>query len=62
MTEPLWLVTCSCGYSRECISAWAATATGKLHVVHLGDKAVRHVVTVKKPPQDSRPGEQLQLP
>jgi len=57
--KPVWLVTCSCGYERECISAWAATATAKLHVVHLGDKSVKHVVTVKKPPE---PGARLQLP
>ena len=54
--KPVWLVTC---YERECISAWAATATAKLHVVHLGDKSVEHRTTIKDPPQ---PGEQLQLP
>jgi len=47
-----WPVTCSCGYERECISAWAATATAKLHVQHLGDKTVAHHVTIKDPPQD----------
>ena len=56
------LVSCSCGYEREWISSWASTATAKLHVVHLGDKAVKHVVTVKKAPPDSRPGEQLRVP
>ena len=59
MTEPLWLVICSCGDERECISAGAVTATAKLHVVHLGDEAVKHVVTVKNPPEA---GGQLQLP
>jgi len=51
MTEPKprWLVTCSCGYERECSDAWSASATAKLHGVHLGDKSVAHVVTVKKP-------------
>ena len=58
MTEPLWLVTCSCGYEREAISAWAATATAKLHVVHLGDKAVEHHTTITEPPKR---GDQLEL-
>ena len=26
-----WLVTCSCGWGRECISRWAAEGVVKLH-------------------------------
>ena len=51
MTAPRWLVTCSCGYERECISQWAATATAKLHVEHLGDKAVPHHITITEDPR-----------
>jgi hypothetical protein len=58
-----WPVTCSCGYERECISAWAATATAKLHVQHLGDKTVAHHITIKDPPQHQpSPRTQLELP
>jgi len=26
-----WLVTCSCGWERECASEWAAQSVSKLH-------------------------------
>ncbi len=28
---PEWLVTCSCGWTRECSSRWAAESVAKLH-------------------------------
>ena len=28
---PRWLVTCSCGWGRECSSEWAAQSVTKLH-------------------------------
>jgi hypothetical protein len=29
--KPRWLVICSCGWTREAISAWAAKSISKLH-------------------------------
>ena len=57
-TKPRWLVTCTCGYEAECISAWAATATAKLHAQHLGDRSVPHVTRITGPPTL---GQQLPL-
>jgi len=52
-----------CGYEWECISQWAATATAKLQVQHLGNKSVAHHITVKDPPQcQPTPRTQLELP
>jgi len=31
MTNTHWLVTCSCGWTRECSSRWAAESVTKLH-------------------------------
>jgi len=39
--KPRWLVTCSCGWARECISDWAAESVSKLHP-QLGDVGVDH--------------------
>jgi len=33
-----WVVTCSCGWTRECSSRWAAESVTKLHQL-LGDAA-----------------------
>jgi len=30
-TRPRWLVTCSCGWTRECSSEWAAQSGAKVH-------------------------------
>jgi hypothetical protein len=29
--KPRWLVTCSCGWGRECLSEWAAQSVSRLH-------------------------------
>jgi hypothetical protein len=43
-----------CGYEWECISRWAATATAKLQVQHLGDKSVAHTSRSRIRPSISR--------
>jgi hypothetical protein len=30
-SPPRWLVTCSCGWDRACVSEWAAKSVSKLH-------------------------------
>jgi len=46
--KPRWLVTCSCGWGRECVSAWQAQAAAKLHQ-RLGDLDVKHSVRIEAP-------------
>ncbi len=45
----VWLVTCSCGWSRECSSEWAASSVAKLHP-RLAPKDVELVTWVEPPP------------
>jgi hypothetical protein len=45
---PRWLVTCSCGWGRECSSEWAARSVAKLHP-QLGPMDVAHVTQVEGP-------------
>ena len=59
--RPWWRVVCSCGWEREASSAWAATASVRLHVQHLGAPGIEHAVTIEEPPADAPPGEQLPL-
>jgi hypothetical protein len=56
-----WRVVCSCGWEREASSAWASTASVRLHVRHLGAPGIGHSVTIEEPPADAPPGEQLPL-
>jgi hypothetical protein len=58
VTRRRWLVTCSCGWGRECVSAWAAESVAKLHQ-QLGEVGVEHATTIERP--DSPTGEQLRL-
>jgi hypothetical protein len=65
MTEPdarakLWLVTCSCGWTRECVSRWAAESVAKLHP-KLGGAGIAHTVTIEGPPAEDSDGPQLPL-
>jgi hypothetical protein len=55
-----WLVTCSCGWSRECISRWAAESVTKLHP-RLSVPGTQHTTTIEQPPADTPPGTQLSL-
>src|SRR5215470_4470096 len=54
--RPRWLLTCSCGWRRECVSAWSAQAAGKLHQ-RLGELEVKHAVHIEapEPPRGSQP-------
>jgi len=53
---PRWLLICSCGWGRECVSRWQARAAAKLHH-RLGDLDVNHAVRVEAPaaPRGSQP-------
>ncbi len=54
-----WLVVCSCGWGRECSSAWAAESVSRLHQ-QLGDVGVEHATQIEAP-EGSKSGEQLPL-
>ncbi len=54
-----WLVTCSCGCTRECSSRWAAECVAKLHP-GLSVPGTQHTLTIEEPPNDAL-GEQLTL-
>lgn len=45
---PRRLVTCSCGWGRECVSAWQAQAAAKLHQ-RLSELDVEHAVRIEAP-------------
>ncbi len=51
-----WLVTCSCGWGRECVSTWSAQASAKLHQP-LGKLDVKHALRIEapEPPRGSQP-------
>ena len=55
-----WVGTCSCGWTRECSSRWAAESVTKLHP-KLSAPGVMHTVTVKEPPDEAKDGSQLPL-
>ena len=57
--KPRWLVLCSCGWDRECISEWAAESVSRLHK-QLGAVGVHHTTHVDGPGDVSR-GAQLPL-
>jgi hypothetical protein len=57
--SPRWLVTCSCGWGRECVSEWAAESVSKLHP-QLATMNVPHVTRVE-PTDDSGSDRQLSL-
>jgi len=52
---PEWLVTCSCGWTRECSSRWAAKSVAKLHS-KLSASTAAHTVRVEVP-SDQMPGQ-----
>jgi len=49
-----WLLTCSCGWTRECSSQWAAENVAKLHP-KLGEAGTAHTVRVEEPPGRAAP-------
>jgi len=46
--EPRWFLTCSCGWTRECSSQWAAESVAKLHP-KLGEPGTAHTVRIEEP-------------
>ncbi len=58
--EPRWLVTCPCGWGRECLSAWAAESVAKLHP-KLGEPGTVHTVRIEEPPDEPRREPELPL-
>jgi len=57
--KPTWLVTCSCGWERECSSEWAARSVSRLHP-ELAPMDVAHVTRIEGP-GNSTDGQQLTL-
>jgi hypothetical protein len=58
-SEPRWLVTCSCGWTREASSEWAAKSISKLHP-RLAPVDVAHVTRIEGPGEPGK-GQQLTL-
>ena len=58
-TKPRWLVTCSCGWTREASSEWAARSISKLHP-QLARVDVAHETRIEGP-DTSDTGQQLPL-
>jgi hypothetical protein len=54
-----WVVICSCGFTRERISDWAANSVSKLHK-QLGPGGIEHVTRVEAP-TGAADGSQLPL-
>jgi len=54
-----WLVVCSCGWTREASSAWAAKAVSRLHE-RIGLPEVKHAARVESLDGPER-GSQLPL-
>jgi hypothetical protein len=57
--KPSWLVTCSCGWERECASEWAAQSVSRLHP-QLAPMDVAHMTRVEGP-ESGAGGQQLTL-
>ena len=55
-----WVVTCSCGWTRECSSRWAVESVTKLHP-RLSAPGTQHTIAIEEPPADAPPGTQLPL-
>jgi hypothetical protein len=59
VTAGHWFVTCSCSWSRECSSEWAALSVSKLHR-QLAPMDAEHVTRVEGP-GDGADSQQLSL-
>ena len=56
-----WLVVCSCGWTRECSSRWAAASVAKLHP-KLSAPGTTHTIAIEEPPRpDARRHPELPL-
>jgi hypothetical protein len=51
-----WVVNCSCGWSRECLSRWAAESVATLHP-RLTRPDNQHTITIEAPPNPHTPGQ-----
>jgi hypothetical protein len=60
IAKPRWHVICSCGWSRECISRWAAESVAHLHP-RLNVTGTQHTITIEEPPANPPGGQQLTL-
>ncbi len=58
--KPRWLLTCSCGWTREFSSQWAAESVAKLHP-KLGQPGTAHTVRIEEPPDAPRREPELPL-
>jgi hypothetical protein len=47
-----WLLTCSCGWTREFLQRWAAESAAKLHP-KLGEPGTEHTVRIEVPPDQT---------
>jgi hypothetical protein len=56
MPSRLWLLTCSCGWTRECSSQWAAESIAKLHP-KLGAAGTEHTIRIEAPPDQTHQPE-----
>jgi len=46
-----WVITCSCGWTRQASSAWTATAIARLHARYLmGPDTTHDTITIEEPP------------
>ncbi len=56
-----WLITCSCGWTRELSQRWAAESAAELHP-KLSASGVTHTLTIEGPPgSDARRQPDLPL-
>lgn len=55
-----WRVICSCGWTRDASSAWAADSVRKLHE-RLGTVDAEHISRIEGPPDESA-GQQSLTP
>jgi hypothetical protein len=47
--RPVWVVTCSCGWTRQASSAWTATALARLHARYLfGPDTIHDTIIIQE--------------
>jgi len=55
-----WLLTCSCGWGRECSSRWAGESAAKLHP-KLSTPGTEHTIKIEPPPDQMQGQPDLPL-
>jgi hypothetical protein len=58
--QPGWVVTCSCSWTREAWSLWAAESMAKLHP-KLSASGTEHTITIEEPSAAAPPATQIPL-